>query len=289
MFNQMVFGGGGSRCTWQLGFLLSLSRELPIRPKVVCAASGGSMVAALMLTDRCREGVNYFHSACKKNERNFYWNNSFRKEPIFPHFEIYRKGVHEFFHDSLESLRQSADLRIAVTYPPEWLPVPLALTLGLAIFYSNKHIFHDLHPNTALHLGFRQMFHPVSKCKDGTDLEQLILSSCCAPPISPRLSLGGAEVLDGALVGNAPVAGLDASKGRVLILDTGSFPHLPNSFSVQRGDQVWTYVQPSSPLPIGMWNFADPSAMRHTLKIGVADGYSFLDALVSGKERLVEI
>ncbi|WP_444944429.1 patatin-like phospholipase family protein [Microbulbifer sp. ZKSA006] len=289
MFNQMVFGGGGSRCTWQIGFLLSLSRDLPVRPKVVCAASGGSMVAALMLTDRCREGINYFHSVCKKNERNVYWNNSFRKEPVFPQFDIYRKGVHELFHDSLESLRQSADLRIAVTYPPEWLPVPLALTLGLAIFYSNKHIFRDLHPNTALNLGFRQLFHPVSNCKDGSELEQLILSSCCAPPISPRLSLYGAEVLDGALVGNAPVAGLDAIKGRVLILDTGRFPHLPNSFSVHKKEQVWTYVQPSRPLPIGMWNFSNPCALRRTLKIGLADGRAFVDVLLSGKERLVQI
>ncbi|MCO1335422.1 patatin-like phospholipase family protein [Microbulbifer sp. OS29] len=289
MFNQMVFGGGGSRCTWQLGFLLSVERELPIRPSVVCAASGGSMVAGLMLMDRCREGADYFHSVCKKTEKNFYWNNSFRKDPIFPHFEIYKKGVHELFHDSFEHLHQTSDLRIAVTYPPEWLPTPIALTLGLAIFYSNKHLFHNLHPMTALNLGFRQLFHPVRQCKNSAEIEQLILSSCCAPPISPRLSLHGAEVLDGALVGNAPVAGLEAGNGRVLILDTGHFSNLPNCFSVQKGGQVWTYVQPSRPLPIGMWNFTNPNAMRHTLNIGLTDGNAFLEVLLSGKERLVQL
>ncbi|MFA0812762.1 patatin-like phospholipase family protein [Microbulbifer epialgicus] len=279
MFEQMVFGGGGGRCIWQLGFILAVRQEIRLTPSVVCAASAGAMVAGVMLMERCEEAVDYFHRACLENPGNIIWKNLIRQEPVFPHFAIYKKGVHDLFCRGFDRLRASADLRVGVIHPPTWLPPSLALATGVATYHIDKRLISSLHPTFAFRLGFRQVFYRARDCKNISELEHLFLSSCCNPPFSPRLYLNGKDVLDGGAVGRAPVAGLDSSNGRVLVLDTGCFPGYPRCFSLRKGDQLRTYVQPSRRLPIGVWNFSDPQILLSTLEIGLADGRAFLEEL----------
>ncbi|GAA5442549.1 hypothetical protein Misp06_00723 [Microbulbifer sp. NBRC 101763] len=287
MFEQMVLGGGGGRCTWQLGFLMAITQEIELAPKVICAASGGAMVASFLLMERCEEAADYFHSVCRNNQSNIHWNNLISDEPVFPHFSIYKKGVNHLFSGGFERLCAAADLRVSVIHPPSWLPSPLALATGIALDHLEKQFAQRLHPTMAFRFGFRQMFYGARDCSNVAELEHLILSSCCNPPLSPRLYFNGEEALDGGVVGNAPVAGLDAVRGRVLILDAGHFANFPTFHSVRKGGQLWTYVQPSQALPISVWEFSDPEATRKTLEIGRADGQAFLKYLSSEEIKIL--
>ncbi|WP_444897566.1 patatin-like phospholipase family protein [Microbulbifer sp. SSSA005] len=287
MFDQVVFAGGGVRCTWQIGFWESVAKEIDLAPRVVSAVSAGSLVASLVLMDRSLDGVDYFVSAFKSNGKNIHWGNMFRKDPVFPHYTIYRRALSDLFSGGFDQLREAADLRIGVSTSPKWLPGPIALMIGAAIDYSDTYIFPNLHPTTALKLGFRQSFYKVRHCSDPSQLEKLVITSSCTPPLTPRLKQGGAEVLDGGVVDSVPIGGLDTGEGRVLILLTRRFPQLPDRFTVQKFNQEWTYVQPSGHVPLNVWDFASPEEVKDTFRMGIADGRAFLAAL-SGEGRLIE-
>ncbi|WHI49471.1 patatin-like phospholipase family protein [Microbulbifer sp. MLAF003] len=281
MFDQVVFAGGGGRCIWQIGFWESIVDEVQLSPRVVSAVSAGGLVAGLLLINRGQDAVQYVRSVFSDNRKNAYWKNLFRDEAVFPQYAICRNGIRELFDNGLEDLRTVAELRLAVTRPPAWMVGPLALTLGAVIYYTDKGFPRSLHSTSATRLGFRQTFYRAQDCSDMDEFEHLILSSSCTPPFTPRLQLNGAEILDGGVVDNVPVAGLDAGQGRVLILLTNRFPGYPDSFTQRQGVQLWTYVQPSRVLPIKVWDFTNPEAVTATLNIGRADGRALLTQLKS--------
>jgi len=286
MFDQVVFAGGGGRCIWQIGFWESVADEIDLRPKVVSAVSAGGLVAGLLLIDRGQEAVRYVQSVFSDNRKNIYWRNLFREEAVFPQYEICRDGIRQLFDKGLVDLQAVAELRLAVCHPPAWMFGPLALTFGAVIYYADKKFPRSLHSSSATRLGFRQSFYRAQDCADMEELEHLILSSSCTPPFTPRLQLNGAEILDGGVVDNVPVAGLDVEEGRVLILLTARFPGYPDCFTQRQGAQLWTYVQPSKALPIKVWDFTSPEAVTATLNIGRIDGRALLDKLHSGATEL---
>ncbi|MFA0812763.1 patatin-like phospholipase family protein [Microbulbifer epialgicus] len=283
MFDQVVFAGGGGRCIWQIGFWESVANEVQMSPRVVSAVSAGGLVAGLLLIGRGQDAVRYVRSVFTDNRRNVYWRNLFRDEAVFPQYAICRDGIQELFGNGLQELQAAAELRLAVTHPPAWMFGPLALTFGAVIYYTDKGFPRSLHSTTATKLGFRQSFYRAQDCSNMDELEHLILSSSCTPPFTPRLELNGAEILDGGVVDNVPVAGLDAAAGRVLILLTNRFSGYPDCFTQRQGAQLWTYVQPSRVLPIKVWDFTNPEAVTATLNIGRADGRAFLSELMEKK------
>ncbi|MCO1335421.1 patatin-like phospholipase family protein [Microbulbifer sp. OS29] len=286
MFDQVVFAGGGVRCTWQIGFWESVAKDIDLAPRVVSAVSAGALVASLILMGRSLDGVDYFVSAFKSNKKNMHWGNLLSKNPVFPHYTIYRQALTELFEGGFDQLCEVADLRVGVSTSPKWLPGPIALAVGAAIDFSDTYIYPNLHPNTALRLGYRQSFYKVRDCSDVAQLQKLVITSSCTPPLTPRLKQGGAEVLDGGVVDSVPVGGLDAGEGRVLILLTRRFPQLPDCFTVQKFNQSWTYVQPSGHVPLNVWDFANPEAVKDTFRMGTADGHAFL-AFLSSEGQLM--
>ncbi|GAB2882757.1 patatin-like phospholipase family protein [Microbulbifer echini] len=276
MFDQVVFAGGGVRCTWQIGFWESIANRVRLRPKVVSAVSAGALVSSLILMGRSLDAVEHFAEAFEENGRNIHWGNLFNKDPLFPHHQIYRDGMCRLFEGGFERLCATTELRIAVSHSPSWLNGPLALIVGAGIDYSDTYLTRSLHPNTARRLGYRQLFHSVRDCADHEALQRLILSSSCTPPLTPRQQHGGLEVLDGGIVDSVPVGGLDPDPGRVLILLTRNYPQYPSCFTSQKDEQLWIYVQPSRPLPISVWDFANPQGLWQAFDAGYADGEAFL-------------
>ncbi|WP_444890565.1 patatin-like phospholipase family protein [Microbulbifer sp. DLAB2-AA] len=282
MFDQVVFAGGGGRCIWQIGFWESVSGEINLSPRVVSAVSAGGLVAGLLLIDRGPEAVDYVRSVFSTNRKNIYWGNLFRQEAVFPQYAICRDGIRQLFENGPQALQSVAELRLAVSRPPAWMYGPLALTFGAVIYYADKGFTRNLHSTAATKLGFRQNFYRAQDCKNMDELEHLILSSSCTPPFTPRLHLNGREILDGGIVDNVPVGGLDSKEGRVLILLTSRFRDFPDCFTQRQGEQLWTYVQPSKTLPIKVWDFTNPEAVNKTLEIGRADGKAVLRRLREG-------
>lgn len=281
MFDQVVFAGGGGRCIWQIGFWESVADEVDLSPRVVSAVSAGGLVAGLLLIGRGREAVQYVSAVFDTNRKNIYWGNLFTQEAIFPQYAICRDGIRRLFDNGPQALQDVAELRLAVSHPPSWMYGPLALTFGAVIYYAEKGFPRNLHSTAAAKLGFRQTFYRAQDCADMNELEHLILSSSCTPPFTPRLHLNGKEILDGGIVDNVPVGGLDAEEGRVLILLTNRYRNFPDCFTQRQGSQLWTYVQPSKPLPIKVWDFTNPDAVMETLEIGRADGRAILRKLKS--------
>ncbi|WP_445365933.1 patatin-like phospholipase family protein [Microbulbifer sp. ANSA001] len=283
MFDQVVFAGGGVRCTWQIGFWDAVASEIQMTPKVVSAVSAGALVSSLILMGKSLAAVDHFASEFRSNSKNIHWQNLFKSEPVFPHHDIYRRAMRKLFAGGLKKLRATADLRVAVAYSPEWLKGPLALLLGIGIDYSDTYISRSLHPDGARRIGYRQSFISVHKCTDELELERLILTSSCTPPLTPRQQFRGAEILDGGVVDSVPVGGLDPTPGRVLILLTRNYPQYPWCFTCHRGEQLWTYVQPKQPLSIRVWDFANPEALNRVFHAGRADGQAFLAMLLAGE------
>ncbi|QFT55179.1 patatin-like phospholipase family protein [Microbulbifer sp. THAF38] len=281
MFDQVVFAGGGGRCTWQIGFWEAIADQIKLEPRVLTGVSAGAMIAGLILIGRATTSVDYFSSVFSANRRNVYWRNLLGKEPVFPQYEIYKKGIRELFSDRFKNLKSSAELRVAVSRPPTWLPASLGLAVGGAIYYSNKYLLHKLHSKTARRLGYKQDFFRAQDCADVGEFERLILSSSCTPPFTPRLSLDGRQALDGGVVDNVPVEGIDPGEGRVLILLTRRYRGFPDWFTQPMGKQLWTYVQPSEPPPISVWDFTNPEGIVRTYEIGRRDGRLFLQNMLA--------
>ncbi|WP_444941965.1 patatin-like phospholipase family protein [Microbulbifer sp. ZKSA004] len=284
MFDQVVFAGGGGRCTWQIGFWESIANEISLSPKVVTAVSAGGLMSSLVLMGKTEEAREYFWTAFETNEKNAYWGNLFGKEPVFPQYGIYRNAMLELFRDGLETLQQGAELRIAVVHPPKGLSGGLAFGVGAMAYYADKHFLRSLHPKIAQRLGFKQQFYRARDCSSIEELVDLILCSSCTPPFTPRLKLRGRTALDGGVVDNIPVAGLDNGKGRVLVLLTRRYDQFPDIFTQRKGDQDWTYVQPSKPPFISVWDYTNPELAQKTYELGCADGREFLQKQVSEEE-----
>ncbi|MFA0812761.1 patatin-like phospholipase family protein [Microbulbifer epialgicus] len=289
MFDQVVFAGGGGRCTWQIGFWESVAGEIQLRPKVVSGVSAGALIAGLIMIGKASAAVDYFASVFNANARNIHWRNLFKEEPVFPHYAIYQKGIRALFSGRFQRLQSAAELRVAVSRPPRWLPVTLALAVGGAIYYSNKYLLRSLHPVVARRLGYHQDFYRAQDCVDVADFEHLILSSSCTPPFTPRLRLHGREALDGGVVDNVPVGGVDPGEGRVLILLTRRYPGCADWFTRRRGEQLWTYIQPSKRPPISVWDFTNPEGLRKACEIGRQDGRKFLQNIFASQGYYADV
>ncbi|WP_444945166.1 patatin-like phospholipase family protein [Microbulbifer sp. VTAC004] len=276
MFDQVVFAGGGGRCTWQIGFWESVAGEIGLVPKTVTAVSAGGLMASLILMGRTEEAREHFWSAFAANDKNAYWGNLFKKESVFPQYGIYRNAMWELFREGMSTLKTAAELRIAVTHPPRLLSGGMALGVGALAYYADKHLLRSLHPKVALGLGFKQGFYKAQDCTSVEELAELILCSSCTPPFTPQMRLRGATVLDGGVVDNIPVAGLDQEEGRVLILLSRRYSRYPDRFTRRQGDQLWTYVQPSQPPFIRVWDYTNPELAQKTYELGFADGRNFL-------------
>ncbi|RKU00930.1 Patatin [Burkholderia sp. Nafp2/4-1b] len=285
MFDQIVFAGGGNRCWWQAGFWDVARPALALRPRVIAGISAGAATACMLYTRDAAWVMRYYEEALRHNRKNAYWGNLFGREPVFPHYRIYRQALLDIYGEPFAQLADAPEIRIGVSHVPRWLGARSAVAAGLVAYNIEKYLRKTLHPTLGRSLGFRPEFVRAQACTSVDELADLILQSSCTPPFTPVLRRDGRPVLDGGMVDNVPVDALDASPGDVLVLVTRLYPR-PQMFTVAHGDQRRLYVQPSSKVPISSWDYTSPSQMRHAYDLGRRDGEHFLtrvDALTGGR------
>ena len=281
MFDQVVFAGGGNRCWWQAGFWQVVAPQLALRPRVITGISAGAATACMLYTRDPAWVMAYYNEVLRGNHKNVYWGNLLKREPVFPHYRIYRQALLDIFGDQFAALQDPAktpEIRIGVSHLPRWLGARSGVLAGLIAYNIEKHWRRTLHPTLGRSLGFHPEFVKVTECATPETLADLILQSSCTPPFTPVLRRNGRPVLDGGMVDNVPVGALDATPGDVLVMVTRLYPR-PQRFVLQHGGQRRVYVQPSRKVPISSWDYTSPSQMRHAFDLGVEDGARFLVAL----------
>ncbi|RQT12161.1 patatin-like phospholipase family protein [Burkholderia contaminans] len=275
MFDQIVFAGGGNRCWWQAGFWDVAQQALGLRPRVITGISAGAATACMLYTRDAAWVMRYYEEALRHNRKNAYWGNLFGREPVFPHYRIYRQALLDIYGEPFAKLAAAPEIRIGVSHVPRWLGARSAVAAGLVAYNIEKYVRKTLHPTFGRSLGFRPEFVRAQACTRVDELADLILQSSCTPPFTPVLRRGGRPVLDGGMVDNVPVDALDPTPGDVLVLVTRLYPR-PQMFTVAHGEQRRLYVQPSSKVPISSWDYTSPSQMRHAYDLGRRDGEHFL-------------
>jgi predicted patatin/cPLA2 family phospholipase len=273
MFDQMVMAGGGGRCTWQVGFL----EVVKPRPRVISTVSAGGLMACLMYAQNNSTTLDYCKKLFGDNQKNIYLENILNKENIFPQYNMYKKMIHDLLADPQIWLKDAPEIRIGVTHAPSWLNAYSSLALGFAAYSFDKKVRKALHPSLAGHLGFQQHFSRVQDCHSTEALADLILKSSCVPPIMPILYTKGRPILDGGIVDNVPIAGLDATPGKILILLSRQYADLTQYFRVDQNNQQRLYVQPSQPIPVKGWDYTRPDLIEETYQMGLKDGERFLN------------
>lgn len=273
-FDAVVFSGGGCRCFWQAGFWSVVAPALELRPRTVLGASAGSAFACAALADRIDLVVEAFTRRAARNPRNVYPVNAVRRQPVFPHEQIYRGTIMETMDaSSLERLHHGPDLRILVARPPGRRIVP-ALLAGYAAYKLDGALRRRVHPSLPRRLGFRPELVSVRDCHDAAQLADLILHSSCMPPLIPLYQRGGRFVVDGAIVDGALVESVSDHASTLVLLS--------RPYAVLPTHPGRTYVQPSRPTPIAMWDYASPDLIGQTFDLGRRDGDAFVATRARG-------
>lgn len=268
-FDNVVFAGGGNRCFWQAGFWSAVAPALTSEPSRVTAVSAGSAIACALFAGTFERGFVKHKRAVRRNSRNLYFSNLLNSQPVFPHGSMYRSAIlGSIDGPALGRLRAGPDISIVVARSPSWASTRVALVLGA--LSAGFDAWNKPSPESAAarRLGFRPMYVPVRDCKTPDDLADLILASSCIPPLTPLASHGGIPFLDGGLVGDAPIEHTHHGDAQTLILLTRRFAKLPAVPNC-------TYVQPSEPIPVGLWDYTNDAAIQATYELGQRDGETF--------------
>jgi hypothetical protein len=85
-------------------------------------------------------------------------------------------------------------------------------------------------------------------------------------------------VLDGGLIENIPVRLADGQPGETLVLLSRKYERkLPSANHV-------TWVQPSKPIKIDKFDYANPDGLQETFELGLEDGRKFGQSCALGRE-----
>ncbi|KAA1190506.1 patatin-like phospholipase family protein [Pseudohalioglobus sediminis] len=283
-FRNAIFAGGGSRCLWQLGFWdgansagLALNRSV----RYAASTSAGSAMATAALLDRAPEALELFKRLTADNPRNIHWQNlrPGTGKPLLPHMDMYRRALEEFLvEDDLVAL-QDRRLEFLMARFPRYLPTTPGTLLAFSLYGVEKHLTGVLHPSWTRRLGFEQLVQGNHDVDSVEELIEIILASSCVPPVLPGNGYRGQRVLDGGIIDNVPAHLADGLEGRTLVLLSKRYPRpLP-----EPGRRV--YVQPSQPVRIDKFDYANPEGLQETYDLGRRDGQAFADGL-SAQESL---
>ncbi|MBL8572777.1 MAG: patatin-like phospholipase family protein [Hyphomicrobiaceae bacterium] len=272
MFDAMVFAGGGNRCYWQGGFVEALRQEADLAPRLVVGASAGAFAASYSLLGVGAEVRAAVIGACETATRNFDWRAMIDGRPAFPVAGLYRQLMAETLTEArFAALAALTDLRIAVARPPAWLPLSLAITLGIGLYQVEKQLFAPVHPKGGRRLGFAPHFAAIRGMSGAGEMIEALMASASVPPIMPVGTVDGAPALDGGLVDNVPVdpvVDIERAGGRSLVLLTRPYRQVPTVAGR-------VYVQPSQRIPVGQFELTNPGGIRAAYELGLKDGGAF--------------
>ena len=274
IFKNVIFAGGGSRCLWQLGFWDGANAAgLSLNDSVTYGAStsaGSAMVTAAML-DRGREALDLFKDMTAKNPRNIHWQNlrPGSGKPLLPHIEMYRRALEEFLvPEDLQRL-SGKQLEFLMAKFPRWLPNGVWTFAAFTVYGLEKHLTGKLHPTWTGKMGFEPMVRGNRDALEVGDLVEMILASSCVPPVLPGDGYKGQAVLDGGIIDNVPAHLADGRPGLTLVLLSKRYRSAPPQHEHRR------YVQPSRPIRIDKFDYANPEGLQETYDQGLEDGAQF--------------
>lgn len=268
-FDNIVFAGGGNRCFWQAGFWSVAAAGLGLQPSGVVSVSAGSAMACALFAGTFERGFAGFKQAIAENPRNLYWSNLLRKRPVFPHGGLYRNAILASIDAcALARLHQGPDIFVLVACPPPWAVGRMALLLGMVAAGLDACNHQVLHPRAGRRVGFKPLYLSVRECATPAELADLIIASSCIPPLTPQARRQGLAIFDGGLVSNVPTDGVPHKNAQTLVLLTRQFNTLPTVAG-------HTYVQPSQPIPAGVWDYTNEAALQATYELGRRDAQAF--------------
>jgi predicted patatin/cPLA2 family phospholipase len=272
-FEAVVFAGGGCRCFWQAGFWEVAAPALQLRPRLVGAVSAGAAMACMLFGDAVADTLAYFQDRVAANRRNVYWTNALKRQPLFPHPQIYRDTIlANLDARRLERLHAGPDIRVLVALVPDWLGPRSGFLLGLLAYQAETFLRPGPHASLGRQAGFVSHVASVRDCQTPEALADLILHSSCTPPITPVYRRGARPVLDGGLIDSAPLETIPAPAPPTLVLLTKPFP--PECIPRVSGR---VYAQPSQPVPVHKWDYTNPDGVRAAYDLGRRDGERFVD------------
>lgn len=273
MYDNLVFAGGGNRCFWQAGFCEMFSRHVDLSPTNIASVSAGAAISCAIFSGKTRETLEATLEVQGANPKNRYWSRALNGENIHPHSELYRKIIHKALDEqSLQTLKQGPNNRILLAEIPRWLGPRSAVVVGMLAYQAEKKLFHPVHPQWGRKVGFRSRFVEANTCNSVDELADLILSSSCTPPFTPIMRNDGDVVLDGGMVDNVPIHGVDTTKGKTLVMLSRPYNSLPKPANID-------YVAPSKKLPVDSWDYTSPAKVLQTYEQGKADAKNYLRAL----------
>jgi predicted acylesterase/phospholipase RssA len=281
-FRNAIFAGGGSRCFWQLGFwegAKASGLDLQGSVKFVGSTSAGCAMATAAVLNRADGALSLFQDITARNPRNVHWWNLHpsRDGSLFPHAQMYREALNQFIAgDDLATIKQSSVHFLMSSYPT-WLRGAVGGIAALSIYTMEKMLRNDpLHPRWPAKFGFKPVVGTASDCHSHEDYIDLVLAASCVPPVLPEGRFGNRDVLDGGLIENIPVRLAADQPGRTLVLASRKYPHrLPSTERV-------TWVQPSEPIKIDKFDYANPEGLQETFDLGLRDGREFGRSCVLG-------
>ena len=270
-YRSVVFAGGGCRCFWQAGFWDEVGEF--IAPRVVAGVSAGAAFACSALAGISEKVLAEFKRRTDENPSNLHLRELRRARTPFPHHAMYR-GTIEATTDEhmLRELRAGPEIRILLAHPPaRWRPTP-AIAAGLLSYRAEQILRGRGTPQWPTKLGFQAQVVRANDCETPGELADLILQSSCLPPLMPMLRRGGLPVVDGAVIDSAPVHLVDHEPNTLVLLTH-------HADQIRQAPGV-TYVRPSRPVPIELWDYAHPERVQATYDLGREDGASFRRTLL---------
>ena len=273
-FRNVIFAGGGSRCLWQLGFWDGAHQAgLGLRETVDYAGStsAGCAMAIAALLDRGPEALALFKEMTARNARNIHWQNlrPGSGKPLLPHMDMYRVALQKLLRPSdIERLSHKHVEFLMARFQPI-LPSTIVTAAAFFIYGLEKHLTGVLHPSWTRRLGFQALVRGNRDVSSIDELIEIVLASSRVPPVLSGPDYMGMAVLDGGIIDNVPAHLADGREGKTLVLLSKRYrKRLP-----QQASRV--YVQPSEPIRINKFDYANPCGLQETYNLGVMDGIAF--------------
>lgn len=273
-YNNLIFAGGGSRCLWQVGFWEGARKaglDLRASARYVASTSAGSAMATACALDKGEEGLALFMQMTAENPANIHWRNlrPGSGKPLLPHMAMYREALQRLLAEDDLGKLEGLQLEFLMARFPRWLPSVPGTILAFSLYGLDKHITGALHPSWTRKLGFTPL---VKGNRDVTSIDELIeiiLASSTVPPVLPTGGYRGMRILDGGVIDNVPAFLTDEKPGHTLVLLSKRY-RKPIPDTANRH-----YVQPSEPIRIDKFDYANPAGLKATYALGLRDGARF--------------
>jgi predicted acylesterase/phospholipase RssA len=267
-FQQLVFGGGGTRCFWHGGFLSAAREPLELEPQRIAAVSGGALSAACFVARRGHRLLEVTLETFSQIDENLDRHQETAGEGFTPHQKAYRDIVKTVIDEDAEQrIAQGPGFQVLVGHPPSRRALRSRTALAMVLYEVDLLLRSKpdiVLPKLAGVTG--ELIDARAAARSGK-LVDLICAAATIPPVFDVKERDGEEVIDGGLTSKAPMP--EPDEGRTLVLLTRSFRNLPD-------DPRLVYVQVSGETPADKLDFSDAEKIQKTWQQGEADAERFL-------------